>query len=210
MAKLRERAIELTSGGLTLEGALHEGDGSLAAVMLHPHPQYGGDMHNHVVLGVCGAFAERHASTLRFNFRGTGRSQGGFDGGRGETDDARAALARMRALQPGVRTVLAGYSFGAVVAARAAQQEDLAGLVLISPPAAMMALPVLCAEVRTLLITGERDAIAPPASLEGYASEAHRVVSVPDVDHGWWPGLDRLAAEVDAFIGGLIRDVAAG
>ncbi len=118
-----ERAFALESDGLRLEGMLHEGDGAIAAVVLHPHPLYGGDMDSHVVLALRTAFAEAGATTLRFNFRGTGRSQGAYDDGRGEANDARVAIAAIRELQPGRSILLAGYSFGAHVAANVASTE---------------------------------------------------------------------------------------
>jgi len=96
-----ERPFAFESGGLQLEGMLHEGDGGLAAVVLHPHPLYGGDMDNHVVLALRGTLAGAGATTLRFNFRGAGRSQGEHDGGRGEATDARAAIDELRKLRPG-------------------------------------------------------------------------------------------------------------
>ena len=209
MPKLHERRLALASGGLTLEAALHEGEAALAAVVLHPHPQYGGDMDNHVVLGLCEALAGAGATVMRFNFRGTGRSEGAYDGGRGEADDARAALASVRDLRPDARMVLAGYSFGAMVAAQVAQDDgDLAGLVLVSPPVGMIDLPAPPASLPALLITGDADHIAPPQALQKYANDAPRVVAVAGADHGWWPGLDRLAEEVAAFVARVTRGAA--
>jgi alpha/beta superfamily hydrolase len=198
---MRERLVEFTSDGLRLEGALHDGAGTVAAVVLHPHPQFGGDMHNHVVVAVAEALAAAGATTLRFNFRGTGRSEGTFDGGRGEADDARAALALLREARPGALLVLAGYSFGAIVAATAGG-DGLRGLILISPPMGGVdadALP----DVATLVITGEADAIAPPAVAEGLAGADRRVVVVPGADHGWWPGAEQLSRVVGEFVAEL-------
>lgn len=194
-----ERAFTIESDGLRLEGALHEGGGDLLALVLHPHPQYGGDMHNHVVTAVCGALAEGGATTLRFNFRGTGRSEGAFDSGRGEADDARAAVAAMRALRPDARLLIAGYSFGAMIAATVATDVRADALVLISPPLGMMQTPAIDPELRTLLITGERDQIAPPDALRALDAPNRTIVVAPGVDHGWWPGLDELTAAVTAF-----------
>lgn len=194
-----ERAFTIESDGLRLEGALREGDGDLLALVLHPHPQYGGDMHNHVVTAVCGALAESGATTLRFNFRGTGRSEGAFDSGRGEADNARAAVAAMRALRPDARLLLAGYSFGAMIAAAVATDVRADALVLISPPLGMMPTPQIAPNLRTLLITGEDDQIAPPDALRALDAPNRTIVVAPGVDHGWWPGLDELTAAVTAF-----------
>ena len=195
-----ERSFDFESDGRQLEGMLHEDDGGLAAVVLHPHPLYGGDMDNHVVLAVRAAFADAGATTLRFNFRGAGRSQGAHDGGRGEADDARAAIRELRVLRPNCRMLLAGYSFGAQVAAAVAAAEPLAGLVLVSPPIAMGALTRLPEGVDTLIVTGEWDDIAPAGRLSELANRRTRVAVVEGAGHAWWPGVDRLAAEVAAFL----------
>ena len=194
-----ERAFTIESDGLCLEGALREGDGDLLALVLHPHPRYGGDMHNHVVTAVCGALAERGATTLRFNFRGTGRSEGAFDSGRGEADDARAAVGALRALRPDGRLLLAGYSFGAMIAAFVATDLRPDALALISLPLSMAETPTLDPELRTLLITGDRDNVAPPDALRALDAPNRTIVVVPGVDHGWWPGLDELTSAVGAF-----------
>jgi alpha/beta superfamily hydrolase len=115
---------------------------------------YGGEMNNHVVTTVCETLADAGATTLRFNFRGAGRSEGEFDGGKGELDDAAAAVASVRALQPGAPLVLAGYSFGAAIAARLASDVNPAALVLISPPVGMMGLQALDESMPALLISG--------------------------------------------------------
>ena len=195
-----ERAFDFESGGLRLQGALHEGESALSAVVLHPHPQYGGDMDNHVVLAVCGALAAAGATTLRFNFRGTGRIQGAFDDGRGEAADAGAAIGALRELQPEAPLVLAGYSFGALVAAGIACQEDLRALILVSPPAAFAPLPPLPEGSDTLLITGEYDDLAPPEQLRVLEGPRRRVAVVPEAGHTWWPGIESLAREISAFL----------
>jgi hypothetical protein len=189
--------------GLRIEGLLHRGDGPLAAVVLHPHPQYGGDMHNHVVAAACQALARHGATTLRFNFRGVGGSEGGYDGGRGEAEDARNAIAAVRALAPGAGLVLAGYSFGAMVAAGIAGAADLAGLVLISPPVSAAPLAQLPDGLHTLIIAGERDDLAPAGPLASLGAPERRVVAVPGADHGWWPGIEVLAAEIIRFVAEL-------
>ena len=194
-----ERAFTIESDGLRLEGALHEGDGELLAVALHPHPQYGGDMHNHVVTAVCGALAESGATTLRFNFRGAGRSEGAFDSGHGEANDARAAVDALRALRPDGRLLLAGYSFGAMIAAATAADVRPDALALISPPLGMMPTLAIDPELRTLLITGDDDRIAPPDALRALDAPNRTIVVAPGVDHGWWPGLDELTLAVGAF-----------
>lgn len=194
-----ETPITFTSGDLAIEARLCRGGAPLSAVVMHPHPLYGGDMHNHVVGAICAAFAAAGASTLRFNFRGTGGSEGEHDGGPGEVRDALAAIACLRAEAPGAAIALAGYSFGALIAAAAAAALEAApaGLLLVSPPAhAGLAVPDALPAV---MITGDADAIAPPDALAPLASPDCRIVAVPGVDHGWWPGVEELERHVREF-----------
>jgi alpha/beta superfamily hydrolase len=198
---LRERALRIEGGGAPLEAALHEGQGPLAALVLHPHPLYGGDMDNHVVLGVCGALATQGATTLRFNFRGAGRSGASFDGGAGAAHDTLASLAALRQARPDAPLLLAGYSFGAMVAAAVAEQAAPAGIILISPPRGTPSFEPACP---ALLVTGEHDSVAPPDGLEAVARGRQvRTVIVAGADHGWWPGLDGLLEEVRSFAEGI-------
>jgi alpha/beta superfamily hydrolase len=198
-----EGRTSVTSGALRLEAAIRDGDGGLAAVVLHPHPLYGGDMDNHVVIAICDALAARGAATLRFNFRGAGRSDGAHDDGRGEASDARAAIALLREAAPHARLVVAGYSFGAMIAASVAADASPAALILVSPPLRAGPLTELDPRLPTLLITGGADQIAPAASLRGLAAGAVRAVEVEGADHAWWPGIDSLVSEIVCFLDSL-------
>jgi alpha/beta superfamily hydrolase len=121
MARLLESTtIEGPAGPLE---ALHEGpdDGTAivrAAVVCHPHPLFGGTMHNKVVFRLARAARRSGAAVLRFNFRGVGLSAGEHAGGIGEQDDLRAALEYMSSRYPDLPFALAGFSFGSRVAAR--------------------------------------------------------------------------------------------
>jgi alpha/beta superfamily hydrolase len=198
---LDETHVAFESEGLRIEGALHTGDGKLAAVVLHPHPQYGGDMDSHVVTTLCRTLAEAGATTLRFNFRGAGASEGAYDGGPGEAADARAAIDYVRGRAPGAALVLSGYSFGAAIAAGIAADISAVALVLVSLPA--QAPGVLPAGVATLIVTGDADAIAPAEELRQLEAPGRPVVVVDGVDHFWFPGADRLAAAVAGFLRNL-------
>ena len=203
MNPLEEQPFSLTSEGWLLEGAMHEGTGALAAVVLHPHPQYGGDMDSHVVTSICAALAAKGGATLRFNFRGAGRSEGRFDHGRGEANDARCAVHAMRDAAPGTPLLLAGYSFGAMIAASIADEVHPAAMMLVSPPLGMASLAPLDARVPTLIITGERDEMAPAAAVRALAGGRHRAVVVEGADHSWWPGCEALIREVENFVDSL-------
>ena len=113
-----EEEVSIPGPGITLEGRLSSGAAPGGAVITHPHPLFGGDMANNVVLTAVRALAARGMSALRFNFRGVGRSTGAYGGGIEEADDVVAALAFLKSRTPGPHYVV-GYSFGAAVAGRA-------------------------------------------------------------------------------------------
>ena len=110
------------------------GESDRGVVISHPHPLYGGEMRNQVVGLIQEVFAGKGWTTLRFNFRGVGRSQGEYDEGVGEQEDVRAAVRYLKEL--GVEEIfLAGYSFGAWVNAQVALDYlDVAGSILVAPP----------------------------------------------------------------------------
>ena len=113
---------------------LPAGDTPVAAVVVcHPHPQHGGTMHNKVVHTLARAFVRVGYVALRFNFRGTEESDGSYDGGVGELDDALAAVEWMRANYPDRPLWLAGFSFGAAIAVRAAVATAVDGLISVAP-----------------------------------------------------------------------------
>ena len=104
-----------------------------SAVVCHPHPQHGGTMHNKVAHTLARAFVRQGYRTLRFNFRGTESSEGRYDEGVGELDDALAAIDWMHSGRPQDPVWLAGFSFGAAIAVRAAVAAEVAGLISVAP-----------------------------------------------------------------------------
>lgn len=110
-----------------------EADPVGAAVVLHPHPQHGGTMHNKVAHTLARACLHAGFAALRFNFRGTEASEGEFDHGNGERDDALAALEWMRGRYPELPLWLTGFSFGAAMAVKAAIEHPVDGLVSVAP-----------------------------------------------------------------------------
>ena len=108
-----------------------------AVVFAHPHPQFGGTLHNKVVFQSAKALARIGCAVLRFNFRGVGRSAGTFSGGPGEQEDFRSALDYMAARHPDARLWAAGFSFGAWAALETGAQDDrVTALIGIAPPVA--------------------------------------------------------------------------
>lgn len=141
------------------------------ALVLHPHPLHGGTMHNKVVFRAAKALNECGFETLRFNFRGVGHSTGEYDEGRGECDDARAALDYLLESQPHAREVIvAGFSFGSIVGLKVGcSDERVNKLIAIGAPERMSNLDFLgrC-EKPKLFIHGVEDDIAPLAPLEEF------------------------------------------
>ncbi|PZP28751.1 MAG: alpha/beta hydrolase [Roseateles depolymerans] len=152
------------------------------ALICHPNPTQGGTMDNKVVQTLARAFLQLGWRTVRFNFRGIGRSQGGWDEGRGEIDDALAVLASQRA--PGEALVLAGFSFGGYVASQAARRiEDPARrLVLVGPATSRFDTAPVPAD--TVVIHGEVDDVVPLSSVLDWARpQSLPVTVVPGVGH---------------------------
>lgn len=122
-----------------LESLLEEPDPNQkiinAVVICHPHPQFGGTMHNKVVYRMARAARNNGSAVLRFNFRGVGTSSGTYDGGLGEQDDLRAAMLYMRERHPGVPLLVAGFSFGARIALRVCCRDAMADrIILVGTP----------------------------------------------------------------------------
>jgi alpha/beta superfamily hydrolase len=198
-------------GGIALEGALALPPGAEAGVVIcHPHPRYGGDMDSPVVLTAIDACMSQGLATLRFNFRGVGDSGGGWDEGRGERDDVRAALAHLRGLLRGpARVGLAGYSFGAAMsAAVAAGGEPLAGLALIAPPLASPSWPgagSLPGTIPLLVVAGSDDTHCPRPGLTALAASAPAatVTVIDGADHFFYSGQGALHAALAGWAGKL-------
>jgi alpha/beta superfamily hydrolase len=197
-----------TSDGLSLQGRLALPAGATAGlVACHPHPLYGGDMENPVVVRVAEVFGELGGATLRFNFRGVGRSGGAHEGGPGEIRDVEAALAHLGAMREGQPLLLAGYSFGATISAQVAVRPEarLAGLLLIAPPLALTGLePFLglaAFGAPTLVVAGSQDAYCPRAELDGLARRlpAADVAVIEGANHFFFGKLFPLGEAVAAW-----------
>jgi alpha/beta superfamily hydrolase len=145
----------------TLEGILETpADGAVlgAVVVCHPHPLHGGTMHNKVAHTLARAFVRMGFAALRFNFRGTGGSAGKFDEGDGELDDALAAIAWLRARFAVGPHWLAGFSFGAAIAIRAAISARPHGLITVAPAVARFAAGLESQpECPWLIVQGDQD-----------------------------------------------------
>lgn len=192
-----EENIRFKSGDLLLEGLLEKADDAAKGVVVtHPHPLYGGDMYNHVVDTICRRYKKEGYTTLRFNFRGTGGSQGKFDNGVGEQDDVMAAIACLSDL--GIEAIdLSGYSFGTWVNARiGSDRADIANMTMVSPPAGFMNFDPVTPQPRLrLVVTGSRDDIAPPGIVEKLIPQWNpeaRFEILEGADHFYSGYVDRL------------------
>ncbi len=138
--------------------------GAPIAVILHPHPQFGGTMNNQVVYNMYYAFAERGFSVLRFNFRGVGRSQGAFDHGQGELSDAASALDWAQSINPEARACwIAGFSFGAWIGMQLLMRRpEIEGFISVAPPANRFDFSFLApCPSSGLFVHGDQDRVAP-------------------------------------------------
>lgn len=175
-------------------------------VVCHPHPLYGGDMDNPVVIRVAEVAQAAGYATLRFNFRGAGASEGVHDKGRGEQEDVRAAMAALATHLPaGSRVGVMGYSFGAAMAARATRPSvPEAPLGLIAPPLGMYDFDFLqTSPGRLLLVAGTADSYCPVEALHRLAaitSTEERIVE--GADHFFFGKLYPLGEAIGGWLAG--------
>ena len=154
-----------------LEGRYHAQPNPDApiAIVLHPHPQYGGTMNNRVVYNLHYAFHRMGFTVMRFNFRGVGRSQGEFDQGVGELSDAAAALDYLQAMNPNSKHCwVAGFSFGAWIGMQLLMRRpEVEGFISVAPPENLYDFSFLApCPSSGLIIHGDKDRVAPPQSVQ--------------------------------------------
>lgn len=176
-----------------------------AAVVCHPHPLFGGTMHNRVVYRAAKAALEAGLPALRFNFRGVEKSEGEFADGIGERDDARAALDFLVSRFPGTPAVMMGFSFGAWVGLSAGAADlrvrALVGLGLPTGSADWNCLR--SANKPLLIVQGTGDIFGPRAEVAGLFSslpEPKRLHWVDGTDHSFGGKLDEVQTVVRSFL----------
>lgn len=177
------------------------------AIICHPHPLHHGSMHNKVVHTVARAMLDLGAAALRFNFRGVGASDGRYDEGIGEADDAGAVCAWLRERYPGAALTLAGFSFGAAVACRAALAVQPQALIAIAPPVSRVRklLDGRLPDTRWLVIQGDADGVVPSHEVADWAAEigsAVELLLLPGVDHFFHGNLTLLRQTLVERLGG--------
>jgi alpha/beta superfamily hydrolase len=195
-----EAVIEVPEGAATPRAFM---------VVCHPHPQHGGTMHNKVVTTLARAAQTLGVPTMRFNYRGVGRSTGSYDAGRGETDDALAVVAAGRQRWPAAKLWLAGFSFGGVVALRASTREEAGAidrLVTVAPALgrefaapADIALP----GCPWLIVQGDADDVIDGALVIDWAGRiggGARLAVLPGAGHFFHGRLSDLQQHVQPFL----------
>ena len=206
---MKEINLSFPCGDLSLEGVLNMpgGKGPLAAVVVcHPHPIYGGDMNNNVVVAVCNALALKGIASFRFNFRGVGRSEGRFVQGLGEQEDIRAAVSSLRMAEDidMDRIGLVGYSFGAGVALSVAPgDERVQAVAAISPIIPQPTLNQLRGYFKPkLFLCGSRDSFITLDELQRIAYELPEPKEsevISGADHFWRGYEEKVANKVADF-----------
>jgi alpha/beta superfamily hydrolase len=189
----------------------------VAAVVCHPHPLFGGTMHNKVVFQVARTLDNLGIPSLRFNFRGVGTSEGKYDKGQGEQDDVRAALDFLAGEFPGMPLLLAGFSFGCVVGLRVGCEDSrVIELIGLGAPVGDSDFSYLsaCAKPK-LFIQGENDQYGAPAALEALvkslpeaARRETRIVVVPTADHFFAGHLEEVDSAFAYWLTGRHLDLA--
>lgn len=195
-----------------LEGRYQHGgpDHPPVALLLHPHPQYGGSMNNKVVYTLFRVFARLGFSALRFNFRGVGRSEGRYDEGVGELSDAASALDWLQGHNPDARACwIGGFSFGSWIAMQLLMRRpEVGGFVAVAPPANTHDFSFLApCPVSGQIVHGAADTVVPAETVKELAERLsrqrgveidHRLVET--ADHFFEGELDTLAALVGGYV----------
>jgi uncharacterized protein len=187
-----------------LEALLEEPDDQPAreaAVICHPHPQYGGTMHNKVVYRVARGLRRAGFVALRFNYRGVNRSEGSYDNGIGEAADARAALDYLRSRYPQLPFSLAGFSFGSrIILKLGCELGEAARLIAVGYPAAMEAsAPASSCVVPRFFVQSTHDEFGPVPAMEAYFATLtgpKELIWVEAADHFFAGALDQLEEAV--------------
>lgn len=203
---MEERAT-FPVGGITLEGLLSIPATSpqMGVVVCHPHPLYGGEMHNNIVSALVDAFQAAGLATLRFNFRGVGNSEGAHDDGNGEVEDVKAAVTYLLSRQTISTVVVAGYSFGSMVGLRAGADDDrVHKLIGVALPIGMRDASFLHnVKKAKLLISGDHDNYSPVPGLRDLVTkmpDPKSLVIVDGADHFFWGTESKVAKAAVEFL----------
>jgi uncharacterized protein len=190
-------------------------DRAPVAVLLHPHPQYGGTMHNKVVYTLNQSFLQSGFATLRFNFRGVGRSQGSFARGEGELTDAASALDWIQAYNANASACwIAGFSFGAWIGMQLLMRRpEIDRFIAVAPPANVYDFGFLApCPSSGLILQGDKDEIVTEESVQKLTEKLSRQKDIvidyrviKGANHFFMDRLDKLAAAATDYISSAIK-----
>jgi alpha/beta superfamily hydrolase len=207
MAQLESVAIPAPHGAL--EGLLRTPEAEpiappMVALVCHPHPQFGGTMHNKVVFRMAAALVELGLPTLRFNFRGVGASSGVHDNGRGEREDVLVALDWLAARYPAVPVCLGGFSFGSWVGLPVGCEDArVRQLVGVGVPVRLLEIDALAhCEKPKLIVQGQLDEYGPLDAVVPWFERLpppKRLEIIPGADHFFTQQQDSLADAILAY-----------
>jgi alpha/beta superfamily hydrolase len=195
-----------------LEGRYMHGkaDNAPMALVLHPHPEHGGTMNNKVVYALYQSFVARGFSTLRFNFRGVGRSQGVYDRGEGELSDAASSLDWLQNYNPNAPFCwIGGFSFGAWIGMQLLMRRpEITGFLSVAPPANNFDFTFLApCPASGLMVQGDADQLVPPESVKKLVDKlsAQRGIAidytlVPGANHFFTGQIDEMMGVVDGYL----------
>jgi alpha/beta superfamily hydrolase len=184
----------------------------LAALVCHPHPLFGGTMHNKVVYQAAKSLDALGLPVLRFNFRGAGTSEGKHDRGEGERGDVRAALDFLAAEFPNIPLLIAGFSFGCWVGLRAGCEDArVTSLIGLGAPVnnADFSYLAKCAKPK-LFVHGSNDMYGDPVKLSNLVASLpgeNKLVVVEDADHFFVGKLDQVDAAITNWMSERISDL---
>jgi alpha/beta superfamily hydrolase len=179
-------------------------------MILHPHPQAGGTMNDRITMSMYKTFVNRGFATLRFNFRGVGRSQGSFDNGIGELSDAAAALDWVQSIHPEASTTwIAGYSFGALIGMQLLMRRpEIRGFISVAPPANMYDFSFLApCPASGIIVQGVADTVVTPNAVQKLVdklrTQKHITIhhdEIPRANHFFENELDDMMLSVDKYL----------
>jgi alpha/beta superfamily hydrolase len=188
-----EEHVMFPVGDITLEGLFWapQQTPKVAAVLCHPHPLYGGEMHNNIVSALANALQQAGVATLRFNFRGVGHSGGEHGGGEAEIEDVKGAVTYLLSRQADATIVVAGYSFGSMVGLQAgAVDSRVHTLIGVAFPVGLRDPSFLLDVTKPkLLISGDHDNYSPIPALQNLLTQLpdpKQLVIVKGADHFFW------------------------
>ncbi len=205
-------AVVLTGHAGRIEAKYHHSRLAEAplAIVLHPNPIQGGTMNNRVTVSLYNAFVENDFSTVRFNFRGVGKSEGVFDKGEGEFNDTALILDWIQSINKGSRKIwIAGFSFGALIGMQLLMRRpEISGFVSVCPPANLYDFSFLApCPVSGMIINGEKDVVCPIENVNKLVEKlnSQKGISInyqviPNCDHSFYGHLETIKQYISEYL----------